>query len=123
MAFDHQKLDVYHRALEALGLCDQICEHLPRGRAHVRDQIDRAASSIVANVADGVRANSNRKRRRASIGWRVARRSEEGRRYDRAWLDIIALRGDAPEPLVKKGLQLLEQVVSMLVGLIKSCDR
>jgi four helix bundle protein len=117
MAFDHQKLDVYHRALESLELCDQICEHLPRGRAHVREQIDRAASSIVANVAEG--AGEFKPKEKARF-YRMARRSAI---EVAAWLDIIALRGDAPKPLVKKGLQLLEQVVSMLVGLIKSCDR
>jgi hypothetical protein len=53
MSFDHERLDVYQRALEVLDLCDSIIEQLPKGRAHLKDQLDRAATSIVLNVAEG----------------------------------------------------------------------
>jgi hypothetical protein len=49
VAFDPHKLDVYRRSLELLETCDAIVHQLPPGRAHLRDQMDRAASSIVAN--------------------------------------------------------------------------
>ena len=53
MPFDHEKLDVYHRALDALELCDRVGAMLPPGRAGVRDQLDRASTSVVANIAEG----------------------------------------------------------------------
>ncbi len=53
MPFDHEKLDVYHRALDALELSDRIGTMLPPGRAGVRDQLDRASTSVVANIAEG----------------------------------------------------------------------
>jgi hypothetical protein len=45
MSFDHERLDVYQRALELLDQCDSILEQLPSGRAHLKDQLDRAATS------------------------------------------------------------------------------
>ena len=53
MAFDHHKLDVYGRSLTLLDTCDQVASELPQGRAHLRDQMERAASSSVANIAEG----------------------------------------------------------------------
>ena len=53
-----QRLDVYQRALEFLDQCDIIIEQLPSGRAHLKDQLDRAATSIVLNVAEGAEAPS-----------------------------------------------------------------
>ena len=52
MAFDHHKLDVYGRSLTLLGACDQVASELPQGRSHLRDQMDRAACSIVAASAE-----------------------------------------------------------------------
>jgi len=46
MAFDHERLDVYQRALEVLDLCDAIAEQMPAGRAHLKDQLDRAATQV-----------------------------------------------------------------------------
>jgi len=53
MSLDHAKLDVYHRALDLLDLLDQLLDSLPAGRAHLKDQLDRAGTSIVLNVAEG----------------------------------------------------------------------
>ena len=51
--FDHEKLDAYQRAVEFLDLVDRILETTPKGRAHLKDQLDRAATSIVLNIAEG----------------------------------------------------------------------
>ena len=53
MSFDHEKLDVYQRCLDLLDLIDEIVDQLPPGRAHLKDQIDRAATSVVLNIAEG----------------------------------------------------------------------
>ena len=72
MPFDHEKLDVYHPALDALELCDQIGGDLPPGRANVRDQLDRASTSVVANIAEGAGEFSRPEKARF---YRIARRS------------------------------------------------
>ena len=117
VAFDHHKLDVYRRSLELLETCDEVVNHLPPGRAHLRDQMDRAASSIVANIAEGAGEFSRKEKARF---YRMARRSAI---EQAAWLEIIARRHEAPEPMLTRALQQGQDVVSMLVKLIRSCER
>ena len=50
---DHEKLTVYQVATEFVVLADIIIEHLPRGRAYLRDQLQRAGLSISLNIAEG----------------------------------------------------------------------
>jgi len=40
-----------------------------------------------------------------------------------AWLEVVERRNEAPEDLLSKALTALEEVVSMLVALIKRADR
>ena len=44
--FDHDKLDVYHLAIDFFAMADQIIEALPKGRGKLADQLTRAALSI-----------------------------------------------------------------------------
>ena len=53
MPFDHERLDVYQVALDFLVLADDIVGRLPRGRGHLADQLSRASTSIVLNMAEG----------------------------------------------------------------------
>ncbi|MCB9597640.1 MAG: four helix bundle protein [Sandaracinaceae bacterium] len=117
MAFDHHKLDVYQRALDALDACDRITAQLPRGRAHLRDQIDRASGSIVANIAEGAGEFSPAEKARF---YRMARRSAI---EVVAWLEIIERRDEAPARLLREALEHLQRVVSMLVKLIRARAR
>jgi 23S rRNA-intervening sequence protein len=48
---DFERLDVYRVALEFQALATSIA--LPAGRRELRDQLDRAALSIVLNTAEG----------------------------------------------------------------------
>jgi hypothetical protein len=50
----HEKLDVYRCALEFLAGVGQVVDTMPVGTAVLRDQIERASLSIVANIAEGV---------------------------------------------------------------------
>ncbi len=49
--FDHENLDVYKLALEVARAC--VAMRIPTGRAHLRDQLQRAADSVVLNIAEG----------------------------------------------------------------------
>ncbi len=53
MQLDHQKLQVYQRALELVALADGVVKAFPRGRAYLADQLRRAATSVVLNIAEG----------------------------------------------------------------------
>ncbi|MBM4366882.1 MAG: four helix bundle protein [Deltaproteobacteria bacterium] len=49
--FDHENLDVYKVALEVARSCTTL--RIPTGRSHLRDQLQRAADSVVLNIAEG----------------------------------------------------------------------
>lgn len=55
---DHEKLIVYQVALEFVILSDEVIKHLPRGRAYLSDQLQRAALSISLNIAEGAAKRS-----------------------------------------------------------------
>jgi hypothetical protein len=52
-ALDHERLDVYHLALDLLVFANSVIEGLPRGRSHLADQFTRASMSVVLNIAEG----------------------------------------------------------------------
>jgi len=115
--FEHQKLEVYQRSLNVLGLSDVVGKQLPKGRAALREQMDCASSSIVANVAEGAGEFSRKEKARF---YRMARRSAIELA---AWVEITARRREARDQLLKDALTELGIVVSMLVKLIQSCER
>ena len=89
---DHEKLDVYQRAIEFVACALRIAERLPRGQAPLADQLRRAAVSIPLNIAEGGgrnRESADRARFRA-----IARGSamESG-----ALLDVIRLLSVVPQ--------------------------
>jgi four helix bundle protein len=53
MPFDHEKLDVYVLAIDFVARANEVVEALPRGPGYLADQIQRAALSIVLNIAEG----------------------------------------------------------------------
>ena len=53
MAFSHEKLDVYRSALRFLALVHATFPSTAKARPELSDQIDRAALSIVLNIAEG----------------------------------------------------------------------
>ncbi|MAQ15671.1 MAG: hypothetical protein CMN30_12865 [Sandaracinus sp.] len=114
MPFDHEKLDVYHRALDALELSDRIGTMLPPGRAGVRDQLDRASTSVVANIAEGAGEFSRPEKARF---YRIARRSAI---EVVAWLDITRRRNEANRSTIDQAMEDYRAIVAMLVRLIRA---
>ena len=88
MDLDHERLDVYHLALDFLVLASEIIEGLPRGRSHLSDQFSRASLSIVLNLAEGAGKHSKPDKRRYYL---TARGSAT---ESAALLDVCCLRGD-----------------------------
>ena len=112
--FTHEKLDVYRVALSFLELVDRILEEVPRGRGPLADQLDRAATSIVLNTAEGAGEFARAEKARF---YRTARRSAN---ECAAILDIYRLRqavGDGP---LLAGRELLARIAAMLTRMIQS---
>src|SRR5271157_4385042 len=70
--FDHEKLDVYQAAIELVILIDNVVEHLPRGRAYLADQLQRAGTSVPLNIAEGAGEYSSAEKAKF---YRIAKRS------------------------------------------------
>lgn len=117
MPFDHERLDVYRRSVDALDLCLRMIDVLPPRRRNIRDKIDRASCSVVANIAEGAGEFSPKEKARF---YRIARRSAIELV---AWLDITARREPKLVPRIREIVAVLQDVVAMLVALIKACDR
>ena len=53
MAFLVEKLEVYQLALDFAHRVSTVAQHFPRGHWYLADQLNRAAVSIAANLAEG----------------------------------------------------------------------
>ena len=84
--FDFERFDVYRLAVEVNRWF--AASSLPAGRAHLRDQGQRAADSVVCNLAEGLSKGRHTKARQHSL--RIAR-GEAGELY--AVLDCVPLPG------------------------------
>jgi len=111
--FDHERLDVYQRALEFMVTANEIVESLPKGRAYLADQLNRASSSIVLNIAEGAGEFSPADKARF---YRIARRSAT---ESAAILDVCHKLRCVEDKLYSLGRDQLLRVVSMLVRLCK----
>lgn len=115
--FDHEKLDVYGAAIELIILVDDIVEHLPRGRAYLADQLQRAGSSVPLNIAEGAGEYSDQEKGRF---YRMAKRSAT---ECASIFDICRKLQLIDEERLLKGRHLLIRIVSMLTKLIKAMIR
>ena len=113
MQFDHDKLDVYAAALEFLALANTIVEDLPRGRSYLADQLQRAATSITLNIAEGAGEFSPKDKSRF---YRMARRSGT---ECAAVLDVCRRLKLADDKVLASGRELLIRVVSMLTKMAR----
>ena len=70
--FEHERLDVYKAAKQFALAMDGIAEKIRNRRAHLADQLFRASSSILFNIAEGAGEQSSAEKSRF---YRIARRS------------------------------------------------
>lgn len=110
----HERLDVYRCAIEFLAMVGEMVDSMPSGTAVLRDQIERASLSIVANIAEGQGVRTAKERDR-HLGIARGSAMECG-----ALLDACRLRGICSAEQLKNGKQLLFRVVSMLTRMIAS---
>jgi len=111
-AFDHERLEVYQTAIRFVEVANDVVEQLPRGRGYLADQLQRAATSVVLNVAEGAGEFAPKEKARF---YRMARRSAT---ESAAVLDVCRNLNLLAEERHAAGRDLLLQVVSMLVRMI-----
>ena len=110
--FDHEKLDVYR---DAIAFCAWVGELLNSisAKAAVKDQLDRASTSIPLNIAEGNGKFSAKDRARF---FEVARGSAL---ECAACLDVLLARKLATDEQVISGKERLIRIVQMLFGLLR----
>ena len=111
--FDHEKLRVYKTSLEYLAWLESLLERVS-GKLAVRTQLDRASTSISLNIAEGNGKFTERDRCRF---FDIARGSAL---ECAAGLDVLVAKGVIPQEEIRHGKEVLEGIVAMLVGLIRS---
>lgn len=111
--FDHEKLTVYQTSLKLIVWLQKILERIPKKYA-VNDQLDRSSTSIALNIAEGNGKYSKKDRCRY---FDIARGSAL---ESAAALDVMAAKELIKEEEILGGKEMLLEIVSMLVGLIKA---
>src|SRR5690349_8809318 len=111
--FDHEKLEVYQRSLAFVTWLEPLLERLPKSLS-ARDQLDRASTSIVLNLAEGNGKFT------AADRCRFFDISRGSTLECAAALDVLTAKSRCTASQALAGKQTLHDIVSMLVGLIKS---
>ena len=111
--FDHEKLDVYRKALAFAQWAEVILERIPKSAA-VYNQLDRARTSIVLNIPEG---NGRFTPADRCKFFDIARGSGL---ESAGCLDLIFIKKLISEPELEEGKTILKDVISLLVGLIRS---
>ena len=114
--FDHERLDVYRVAIDFVVRADDVVEKLPRGRAYLADQLQRAATSIALNIAEGAGEFSKKGKARF---YRIARRSAT---ECAAIMDVCQRLRLVSQEQFGVGREHLLRVVAMLIRMARSVE-
>jgi four helix bundle protein len=110
--FDHEKLNVYQKAIEFIEWLENIINR--NAKKSILDQIERAANSILLNIAEGNGKFTGRDKCRY---FDIARGSAL---ECAASLDIMFRKDIIKYEELILGKNILKEIVSMLIGLIKA---
>lgn len=111
--FAHEKLKVYQKALGFIEWSDKICSRI-HWNINARNHLERASDSILFNIAEGngkFTANDRCKFFDISHGSALECSS---------CLDSLFIRRKITEEELLDGKNKLKEIVTMLIGLIKS---
>src|SRR5438445_12423191 len=106
--FDHEKLQVYQKALAFAAWCEPVLERVPKSPA-VHGQLDRARTSIVLNIPEGNGRFTSPDRCKF---FDIARGSGL---QSAGCLDLILIKKLVSEVELDQGKTLLKDLVSLLV--------
>ncbi|UJR87202.1 four helix bundle protein [Sandaracinus amylolyticus] len=108
-----QRLDVYRAAIEFLALAVEVAARVPRGYAHLADQLRRAATSSPLNIAEAAGRTSDAE---AARHYAIARGSAM---ECAAVLDALKVLSAIDQTRYARGMDLLEREVAMLTKLCR----
>lgn len=111
--FDHEKLDLYQKSIVFVAWVSELPTKIPKGVA-AYNQLDRAATSIPLNIAEGNGKFTPADRCRF---FDISRGSAL---ECSACLDVLVAKQMIEETVAVEGKRLFRDIVSMLVGLIRS---
>jgi four helix bundle protein len=111
--FDHEKLRVYQEALQFASAVETILEHVKKSSV-LHDQLDRARTSILLNIAEG------NGRYTAADRCRFFDMARGSALECAACFDLFAVKNLISKAELETNKASLERIVSMLVGLIRS---
>ncbi len=111
--FGHEKLEVYREAIVLVAWLGTLLEATGR-IGEVKDQLDRASTSIPLNIAEGNGKYSPKDRCRFfDVAHGSALECAAG-------LDVLVARAQLTPDQIRPGKEALQRIVRMLIGLIKS---
>jgi four helix bundle protein len=110
--FDHEKLEVYREAIAFVSWLSVLLEETVRV-GEVRDQLDRASTSMALNIAEGNGKYTPKDRCRFFD-------TAHGSALEcAAGLDILVAKAKLTPDQIRPGKERLQRIVRMLMGLIK----
>jgi four helix bundle protein len=110
--FDHERLKVYKASVEFAAWLSSLLEGFPKPGG-VKDQLDRASTSIPLNIAEGNGKYTIKDRCRF---FDIARGSAL---ECAAGLDVLVAKRKLSDEQIEFGKEQLQQIVRMLIGLMK----
>jgi len=111
--FDHEKLNVYQASITFVAWSSDLLTDIPKNMA-VHRQLDRAATSIPLNIAEGNGKYTSADR------CRFFDTSRGSALECAACLDVLVAKKVIEKSVAADGKELLLGIVSMLVGLIRA---
>jgi four helix bundle protein len=110
--FDHEKLEVYREAVAFVAWLSAALDGSLR-LGDVKDQLDRASTSIPLNIAEGNGKYTSKDRCRFFD-------TAHGSALEcAAGLDVLVAKAKLTSEEIRPGKERLQRIVRMLVGLIK----
>jgi four helix bundle protein len=110
--FDHEKLEVYREAVAFIAWLSGALEGSLR-LGDVKDQLDRASTSIPLNIAEGNGKYTSKDR------YRFFDTAHGSALECAAGLDVLVAKAKLAADEIRPGKERLQRIVRMLVGLIK----
>ena len=111
--FAHERLEVYREAIAFIAWQSTLLEGIVRA-GEVKDQLDRASTSIPPNIAEG-NGKFGRKDR-----CRFFDTAHGSALECAAGLDVLVAKAKVGPEQIRPGKESLQKIVRMLMGLIKS---
>ena len=116
MALTHQRLLVYQKALDVLVGVLHIIKAAKPGWSDLTNQLKRAATSVVLNIAEGSAEYSPAEKARL---YRIALRSAA---ECHAACDVMVKVQIIPAEMIANVQSPLEEIVSMLIAMCKKVE-